>query len=210
MVSILNSSSLFLKVPESKVSSTPLFIGTDAVPSGSVDLFTYSDKYARPKGSGSAMDSDADLFLSGQNLLGSGSIPLFVSSTESSLPVSGYCDLYIESDPFVQGQVGIADSGAVSLFIDSNNDNSVFFGSNQSVNIYLKNEDSSPTKNNNAPLYIEKVTDSQVPLYITSTISSENIPLFTSGVFMDNSNVDLFIKPLENYSIILFVQGYIE
>ena len=206
-----NTLNTFTKGPVVKNETLPTYLNSEAIPSGDFDLFIYSDKYSQPYGGGHSVSvSNTDVFISGRNLIHNNAISLYASPQESKLPASGNAPIYLKVDEPVQGQIGFVESGSLNIFMNPNNDAGVFFSTNSNTSLYLKNQGVSPYASGSIPLYIEKVTDSQIPLYTNSTVVSNEIILYSDGVFVYNSGINMFIRPLQENNTTLYTTGYME
>lgn len=187
-----------------------LFTPQDEIPSGDASLFIYSDKYAQPLGSGDVAFAAVNFFASGQNRVDNKAMNLVLPAVTGSNPVlNNNLDLFITTDIPPTGESGrFLDNRALNLYINPNNDSGVFFAKNQALNVYLKNEGASPTGNNNLNLYMERVTDAQAPLFISSVYHSGDIPMFVSGIFVASGSMDLYVLATPEDNIKLFTRGF--
>lgn len=203
-----SSMGLFVSAPIESSGNMPLFVKQDTVPSGNISLYIYHDKYAQPSGDGQVAYSTATLYMDSENPTSSGLMTLYVPATGSNPTKNNNISLFTSSPVPSSGEYGYISSGLVPLFINSNNDDSVFFAKNQSLSVYLKNSSASPYDSGILPLYIERVTDTDLSLFIRSSDASGVIPMFVSGQFIDNNSMDLYISPAPENNIKLFTRGF--
>jgi hypothetical protein len=203
----VGSVNLFALGPIPDSGNMSLFAKQDIIPSGSLSLYLYNDKYAQPSGDGSVEYAYLNLFTGGENPKDSGSFNLFISSLQQKLETNKSLPVYVNVD---DGQFGVPVSGNMSLYVDSNNDSSVYDTKNGSMSIYLKNQGASPTNSGDMSLYMERPTDAQMPIYINSTIASGDISLYVSGILLNNNSLDLFISPMPEDNISLYTRGFLE
>ena len=186
----------------------PLVI-INSFPTGVAPLFIRNDKFAQPSGSGDVVNNTADLNIVGARSTASGDVSLFITSTDRKFEASGTAPL------FLQAPIGnLTSSGTITAFIsgDVASADGIFFRKNNNINLHIR---SNSIDNNNMPLYIENPygsfnAEGNVNLFVRSNAVNNNVDLYTSGVFVQASGLDLIIKAPETKTLNIFTRGFSE
>ncbi len=110
------------------------------------------------------------------------------------------------TDPVPSGGIFFG-SGNINVAISGGNTGNVYLPQDALTSLFIETQASA---NSGVPLYIEKPTNANIPLFIKSQDGSGIAPLVVDGAFVSNSGVSLFIKSPTNSSTSIFTEGYSE